>query len=661
MNNSLITEKINDYCAWRLKLSQTISDYRNWLVKSQQSDSVRELRLFDIMQTIKYDQMLVGFISDNGRGKTELINALFFPEFNLRLLPSEGSRSCPSEILWNSNEEPVLKLLPIETKKSEDTISYLKTTPSIWESFQLNQHSAQEMQNTLTKLSEQKEVTQLEADELGLWDPADQSMLTDLKTNGHVKIPAWRHAVINMPHPLFKSGLVILDTPNVGKLGAEPEITLNTIPNAHAVVFISAVDTGITASEVRVWDQHIKNRSKNKLAVLNKIDLLWNGRKSNQDVTNDIEKHINVMSHHLHLAPNQVFPVSAIKALSARMENNSALFEQSKLKQLEAALGHQIVKAKQEILGESIASECNEMIKASRKTVQSRLLNLRQQIKELKALQGENIKDSKTILAKVVAERKRYEASIPTFNLANEKISSRGEKLLKYLSASYLDNSIAESRREIKKSWTTVSLNKGMRNMMKQATELANHVTSQSEKIKKLADDIYSAFQSRHGFESFEVPVLDISPFINEMQELERVTNDFCKNPINVMTEKHFLIRKFFLGLGAQKQMIFEETRQHCEDWLNNMSSTLKFQMANHKKTLDERTENLMEAKESAKSLDGQISIIENEYNVLSKESQALDAMLLNIVSAMQPALKAQKAAKSFAFNENQQMPELSF
>ena len=40
-----------------------------------------------------------------------------------------------------------------------------------------------------------------------------------------VEVPAWRHAAINYPHPLLKRGLVVLDTPGLNAIGAEPELT----------------------------------------------------------------------------------------------------------------------------------------------------------------------------------------------------------------------------------------------------------------------------------------------------------------------------------------------------------------------------------------------------------------------------------------------------
>ena len=63
----------------------------------------------------------------------------------------------------------------------------------------------------------------------------------------------------------------------------------------------------------------------------------------------------------------------------------------------------------------------------------------------------------------MLEDRKRYEASIPTFNQANDKVSHIGRRLLRHLSLTYLDSSLSESRQAMGDSWTTVGLNRGMR------------------------------------------------------------------------------------------------------------------------------------------------------------------------------------------------------
>ena len=657
--------KIGEYQEWRTSLSNTIAAYRDWLAKSDHTDAVQELRLYDVLEMLKSDQLVMAILGEFSRGKTETINALFFADFNQRLLPSEPGRTtmCPTEIFWDAREEPSIKLLPIETRVSDDSLTYLKTTPNAWKKYRLNLDSPDEMKQTLLKLIEQKAVAKEEAEKYGMFDAEDISMMQDLAKEGAVKIPVWRHAIINYPHPLLKSGLVVIDTPGLNTFGAEPELTLSIIPNAHAVLFLTATDTGITKSDMQIWNDFIKGHAKYKIVLLNKVDMLWDDLKSKQQVANEIDRQINTTAHQLGIAAEDVFAISAQKALVAKIKKDNALLEQSGIIQLETTLGNQIIQAKHEILGRTVASECSVMIKNSRKHLQTQLLSVRDQVTELRTLRGQSMDASKNILDKVLADRKRYEASIPTFNQANDKITHLGKKLLRHLSLSYLDTTLAESRQAMGDSWTTVGLNLGMRNLMKQANNLATHINNESQAIKQLADNVYKVFQTNHGFEVFNPPELDMSNFTNNISALEKITTDFCTDPINVLTEKHFLIRKFFLGLGTQTQKIFEQAESECQRWLEDVLGRLKTQMIEHKNRLDQRTKNLTDARASADALESRLAMVEAEYAAITKNSQSLDTMLLQLMKAVQPAIKAQAEAEKVdaELERTFRLPEMTF
>ncbi len=663
ITSKTITDKIGEYETWRANLTKTITNYRDWLATSPHSDSVQELRLYDVLEMLGRDQIVIAFLAEFSRGKSETINALFFSDFNQRLLPSEPGLSsmCTSEIFWDAREEPSIKLLPIDTRLREDSLTYLKTTPSAWEKFKLNVYSPDEIKETLRKLIELKEVTKAQAEELGLFDPQDATMLNQLANTGLVKVPVWRHAIINFPHPLLKSGLVIIDIPGLDTLDSEPELALNIIPNAHAVLYLTATDSGITAADMQVWNDFIKGRAKHTLTLVNKIDILWDDYKPKQHVANDIEKKINITAHQLGISPDNVLAISAQKALIAKIRKDDTLLQKSGFIELETALGNQIIAAKQEVLGQSVIGECAEMIKISRKLVQQRLISLRQQIVELREIRGLKENSAKQVLTKVIADKKRYEASLPTFNLAHAKISQLGKQLLRHLSVDYLNASLIESRQAMGESWTTVGLNKGMRSLTKQANELAGHTTKESKAINRLADNIYDVFQTKHDFDLFDPPALDMSNFLKNMKALEKITHDFCADPINVLTEKHFLIRRFFLGLGTQMQKIFAQAEKDCERWQHAVLSELISQMSERKTSLDERVKNLMEARSSTEALDAQLAIIEKEYAQISKEGQSLDMMLLHLLKAVKLPKKSKLTTQTTNLNKTLNLPEIPF
>src|SRR5206468_10766851 len=143
---------------------------------------------------------------------------------------------------------------------------------------------------------------------------------------GLVEISQWRHAIVNFPHPLLAQGLVILDTPGLNAIGTEPELTLNLIPNAHAVLFVLAADTGVTKSDIEVWRQHIsKARGRGRIVVLNKIDSLWDDLTPRHEIDAMIERQVDSCAKTLDLDPSQVLPVSAQKGLTAQVHDDDPL------------------------------------------------------------------------------------------------------------------------------------------------------------------------------------------------------------------------------------------------------------------------------------------------------------------------------------------------
>ena len=632
--HSSLSTKITEYSEWRETLITTINEYIDWLGQTDSLNATQELRLYDIKEIIKKDQLVMAFLAEFSRGKTETINALFFPDFNQRLLPSSPGRTtmCPTEIFWDAAEEPCIRLLPIETRKTDSTLTYLKTTPDIWHKIRLDITSPDAMQETLRTLIQKREVDLETAKSLGFWNEDDPSMRRLLAEKGTVEIPVWRHALINYPHPLLKNGLVVIDTPGLNTMGAEPELTLNIIPNAQAVLFLAATDTGITKSDMKIWTEYVQKSATHKLVILNKIDILWDGLETEDEVNALIEKQIQNTAHELDLDARNIFAISAQKALVAKIRKDAALLKRSNIGSLEDALANQLIESKHEVLGRSVVTECSNMIRSSRKIALMRVNQNKSQLTELKEIQNKNREASKDILANVVAERKRYESSVLTFNQGNEKIKRLSEKLLRHLSLGYLNTTLEQTKQDMGDSWTTLNLNKSMRKLTKLAINLAEEVKVEATTIKKHADELYQLFYSKHGFEKTQAISLNIDSFIQDIQSLEKITHDFCTDPINMLTEKHFLIRRFYLGLVTQIQALFEQAQVNCTIWLNVVIGELKTQINVHKKALDKRAETLMESDNNADNLIKNLEATENEFAKLMQQSNQLDAILLKLM-----------------------------
>ena len=259
MSNRL-EQEVATYQRWREGLAEAITAYQEWLDNAGQMEAKQSLKLYDLAETLKHDRITVAFVAEFSRGKTELINALFFSDFKQRLLPSDVGRTtmCPTEIFSDPGEEPYIRLLPIETRYNDESIAQLKKRPIDWVRIRLNPESPEEMAEAMGALTQVKTVAKVEARTMGLWDDKDPALKEMVRGEDRVEIPAWRHALINYPHPLLKAGLVILDTPGLNALGSEPELTISMIPKAHAVLFLLAMDTGVTKSDLEIWQKYVQ-------------------------------------------------------------------------------------------------------------------------------------------------------------------------------------------------------------------------------------------------------------------------------------------------------------------------------------------------------------------------------------------------------------------
>ena len=637
MSNTL-EQQITDYQQWREQLAGAISDYRDWLELTGASDGMQDLRLYDMAQSVKNDRLVLAFVAEFARGKTETINALFFSDFKSRLLPCDPGRTtmCPTEIFWDGNEEPYVKLLPIETRKRDDGLAYLKTNPSEWTKLRLDTSSAETMKEALHVLVAQKEVSLEEARNLGLWDDQDIGMANTLKNRGTVEVPVWRHALINYPHPLLKSGLVILDTPGLNTLGTEPELTISIIPNAHAVIFLLATDTGVTKSDMEIWTKFIRERTSRKLAILNKIDILWDDMKSEAEINAVIQSQVVATARQLSLPPADVFAISAQKALVARVKDDAVLLKRSGIERVEEVLAQSVVATKHDILRKTIVTEAANMVKSSRKTMQQRLVGARAQQAELDALRGQNRDVVQDMLTKVADDRKLYEESVRTFNDANQRIMQQGEAIMQQLSLTQLDRMLEKSQKKIGDSWTTHGLNQGMKSLIKETGEMAEKISAQAQALSDMGESLYLLFHTQHGFDQLRPPPLDMAEFRQGMQALQALADEFCADPLNVMTEKHFLVRKFFYTLVTQVRGQFEKAKHDAGTWLKGLLAPLRLQISEHKAQLDKRTESLMKIHENQSSLQKNITELEEQLSALQDQSATLDQILLKLMKAAQ-------------------------
>jgi hypothetical protein len=624
---SQLEKEVTHYQEWRDQMVAGIESYKSWLDTHGYADIQQSLRIYDLIESLRNDHLTLAFLAEFSRGKTELINAMFFSEFKQRLLPSNVGRTtmCPTEIFYDPSEEPYMRLLPIETRRREESVTALKRQPVEWIKIKLDTSSREEMAQAMQHLVEVKTVPIDEARSLGLWDESNPMITTVIVRNGdRVDIPTWRHAMISYPHPLLKSGLVVLDTPGLNALGTEPELTLSMIPNAHAVLFLLAMDTGVTRSDLDVWQKYVQTAATRRIAVLNKIDLMWDELKSDAEIAGDIKRQLDSTSALLNLPRSHVLAISAQKALLARIRGDAALLAKSGIFQLEQLLASEIIPAKQQIMRAAVQREIGSMVEASRLAVADQLAAHQSELKELAAMSGKNRGIAQAMVARLETDRNNYHATVQAFRNTHNTVMAQGEKLLKQLEGESLEQILNKDRQFIQGAWTTAGLWKNMQLLFQHFTAVSKRILGFANQIKGLVDATYSHFHAKFGLAKLAAPALNLERHTLTMTGLEETARQFCHDPINVMTEKHFLVAKFDDSLVSEARRVFEMTRADAESWLKSALNPLSMQLKSHEQVLATRIDNFKKIRDNISSVEDRMKHLAKLHAGLHEQSQVL-------------------------------------
>ena len=319
--------QLDALAAWRRVLDRHVADLSRFLHEHDVGDEACERQIGALRERLATDRLCVAFVAEFSRGKSELINAIFFADTGRRILPATPGRTtmCPVELGHDPATPPVLALLPIDTRLEAHSLNELRGRHDAWTTIRLDPDSPDRLADALSEVMRTKAVTVDVARALGFWRDDEPEDNPPLIADGLVEVPAWRHAAINYPHPLLKRGLVVLDTPGLNAIGAEPELTLSLLPAAHAVVFILGADTGVTKSDLAVWRDHLGGQSMARFVVLNKIDTLADPLLTTEEIAAQIAQQVKGTAATLDVEPERVFALSARQALTGRIEHQPEL------------------------------------------------------------------------------------------------------------------------------------------------------------------------------------------------------------------------------------------------------------------------------------------------------------------------------------------------
>ena len=637
MEEQHLLRPFSAYQEWKAGLIETIRELNEWLERQELAECEFSLSIFEAVEALRRDRFTVAFVAEFSRGKSELINAIFFADRGRRLLPSSAGRTtmCPTEIFFDAEaEEPFLRLLPIESRLEETTIGEHKRHPEHWNHITLDTEDPDQMESALAEIVRTKEVERDRARQLGLYS---REMHEELHPGDpepeRVEIPVWRHALINFPHPLLRQGLVILDTPGLNALGNEPELTMSMLPSAQALLFVLAADTGVTQSDLTLWHHHLKRFRKREggsgciLVTLNKVDTLWDDLKDDEAIEAMLARQVEETAKTLEIEPRQVFPVSAQKALVGRIRNDPSLHHFSRIASLERHLSEEVLPHRETLLREMILGHVRGLIDTARNTLESRRNTTRHQLGELRMLSGRNSELIHQLIARARREQSLYQRNIEGFQASRRLLRQRARLMRENLSLEGIDRLIRETREAMAGSWTTVGLKRGMQSFFDSVLFTMEQVAAEAEETRQLVNAIYRKFETEHGLKATPPEGFPIDRYYRRMQALYEEGEAFRRSPVTTMTEQNFVIKKFFINMVSNARDVLFQANRAMDKWLAEVLNPLVSQIKQHRTAMEKRLQTLRSISESRDTLRQRLEELEREFEMLGAELEHLDAI----------------------------------
>ena len=648
-------EQFEQHGAWRREFALRLKLLGEWMGDHELLDASVAERLHRLETQVRADKVMVAFVGEFSRGKSELVNAIFFAGYGRRIMPASAGRTtmCPTEMGYDPEVPPCLRLLPIETRLTSQALMEWRMVPEKWTRIDLDVNNPQQLAVALEKVAETRQVTQDEARALGYWNsesPEDNPML-DAK--GLVEVPKWRHALINIAHPLLKQGLVILDTPGLNAIGAEPELTVSLIPQAHAIIFILGADTGVTKSDLSIWREHLITESDDldtRLVVLNKIDTLWDALSTPAQVQAQIDRQRASTAEILGVPQRLVIPVSAHKGLVGKVTQDDALLQRSCLLTLEAALGQGIMGQRQKILGAVVAAGITGLRAESGRVINIRRRDLAEQLMELNGLQGKNASVIKHMRSRISQEQAEFDLGGARIHAVRSVHLKLLREVFGILGATALKKEMAQLTGALQQKGLKLGVKKAYGETFGRLRATINRVQGITTEIQSMLDATFRQLNAEHGF-SLQVPAEPVmDPYLHDLDLVERSHMQYLGIGNAFRLAQTEFADRLVRALATRLRTIHETALADVELWSKSAAAQLDAQLRERRRNFTRRIEAIDRIQQATGGLADRIK----EIKAQEKTLDVLDTKLVELTSyliAGQPLPEVKAKGKDKADN----------
>jgi len=627
--HSRIADSLDALATWRAELDRAVVNLGRSLGEQDLLDATDTTLLSALRERLGSETLVLAFVAEFSRGKSELINAIFFADAGQRVLPATPGRTtmCPVELRYEADAPPRLSLLPVETRLRGLSLAELRGRDEPWHHVPLDARDPKTLVQALSAVTRTQRVEKERAIALGFWNDERPDDNPPIDERGFVEVPTWRHAVINYPHPLLKRGLVVIDTPGLNAIGAEPELTLGLLPSAHAVVFVLGADTGVTKSDLSIWRDHLGQASLERFVVLNKIDTLADPMVGPAVVQAQIEQQRHDTAQTLGMPLERVFPLSARDALAARVDLDDKRLAASRLPPLEAALVSELLPRRQELLVQSAVSVVEQLRLQAGRRLGDRRRTLAEQLMELRGLRGKSGAKTRLMLERVdaeIAEFERCTAKLSALRAVQARIL---KSVLALLSAEALRREVGAMHAAMTASLFNLGGKAAFETLMGRVRDHLKKAGTQAEEMREMLDASFRQLNTEYGFAFAVAPMPSLAAFADELSRIDHNYGRYLGLGQAFRMATPGFAEQFRRMLLSKLRVVYENAAGELELWSKSAQGQVEMQLRERRRGFTRRKESLQRVQVASGELEQRIAEVQAQDDHLGAMLARLTAV----------------------------------
>ncbi len=633
-----LAHQLDALAAWRRTLERRVRAVAHFVTENELVDAGAGPALVALQRKLSADKLVLACVAEVSRGKSELLNAIFFADTGRRVLPATPGRTtmCPVELQFHAGQPAELALLPIDTRLGNVPLAELRAQPGAWQRLSLDTRNPVGLAEALNLVTQTRRVSTVQAAALGFWSDSHPDNNPPRLDDGSVEVPAWRHALINYPHPLLQRGLVVVDTPGLNAVGAEPELTLGLLPAAHAIVFLLAADTGVSRSDLSIWTEHLDGAALERFVVLNKVDILADPLSTPATVAAQLDAQRRTIAQTLQVPQERIYALSARDALAARIDGDDAALQRSGLPALEQALASELLPRQRELLARASAATLHTLRQAAARRLGDRRRHNTEQMLELRGLRGKSQSKVKALLQRLDAEVGDFERCSARLAALRGVHQKQLQKALGALSSDRLRSEVAAMRAAMAATPLHLGARKAFALLCARLREALAGAIGQTEEIRQMLGASYHQLNAEFGFAFALADAPPLQHFVDELALIERSYGRHL-GPLQAwrLASPGF-VEQFQRMLVSKLRVVFENAAGEIELWSKAATSQIEQQLRERRHAFAHRQEALQRIQGASGELEQRVAEVEQQDKRLAGLQWRLDSLVEQVLAAAQ-------------------------